>query len=199
MWLLRVAATPIGVPAQAVAVDTTPSLQSDLTRLMGADPVAEVRAEAAVPSDSRFKLIGVVAAPSAQAVAKSLALIAVDGKPARAFRVGAAVDGDLVLQAVSARGVELGPSGGAAAVKLDLALLAPAATGTLPIPGMSPSARPVALPARAVSVQPVQPAPAQPIEQPPAESSEPADGAVAPLASPQPPIPTVGTPPVPRE
>jgi general secretion pathway protein C len=38
-----------------------------------------------------------------------MALIAVDGKPARPFRVGATIDEGLVLQAVEGRRARLGP------------------------------------------------------------------------------------------
>jgi general secretion pathway protein C len=64
-----------------------------------------------------------------------VALIAVDGKPARAFPVGKRVDGDLVLQSVSLRSAELGPGQGAASLRLELPALAAPATGTLPPPG----------------------------------------------------------------
>ena len=138
VWLLAISARPSAVPAHAVAVDTTPSLRGDLSRLMGADPPPVEQAEPVAVTDARFKLIGVVAArPGSEQ--GSIALIAVDGKPPRAFKLGATVDGDLVLKAVRARGAELGPSGGAVAVMLDLPPLAPAATGTLP-PAGTPSA-----------------------------------------------------------
>jgi general secretion pathway protein C len=184
-WLLGMLAVPAAVPAHAVAVDTTPSLRSDLTRLMGADPVEPVQFAATPASDSRFKLLGVVAATGGAAASKALALIAVDGKPARAYRVGAAVDGDLVLQTVHARGVELGPGGGGAAVKLDLALLAAAATGTLPLPGSRPGAMPGAVPGTlpgTLPITPPAPAPAGDPSAPPSATQEPVPQPVAPGA-----------------
>ena len=49
--------------------------------------------------------------------------IAVDGKPAKPFRVGAAVDEGLVLQALGPRQAQLGASmGGPATVTLDMPL-----------------------------------------------------------------------------
>jgi general secretion pathway protein C len=52
-----------------------------------------------------------------------VALISVDGKPARYFRIGSVVEAGLVLKAVSARSVELSPSVGApASFKLELPL-----------------------------------------------------------------------------
>jgi general secretion pathway protein C len=55
---------------------------------------------------SRFTLMGVVASRSN----KGAALIAVDGRPAKPFRVGAAIDEGLVLQSVEARRATLAAS-----------------------------------------------------------------------------------------
>jgi general secretion pathway protein C len=60
---------------------------------------------------SRFQLVGVVAGGASQGAA----LIAVDGKPAKPFRVGATVAEGLMLQSVQGRRVSLGPSSDAAA------------------------------------------------------------------------------------
>ena len=85
--------------------------RGDLTRLLGVDPAPVVAAAAPEPAaDARFKLVGVVSPRSPQAAREGLALIAVDGKPPRAYRVGAVVDGPNVLQAVNARGATLGPA-----------------------------------------------------------------------------------------
>ncbi|MEY2690080.1 MAG: ral secretion pathway protein, partial [Pseudomonadota bacterium] len=98
-------------------------------------------ATAAAPAQaSRFRLGGVmaplssrVASPGAKgrAAVLGVALLSTDGKPARAYRVGAAVDGDWVLQAVSQRGAQLGPQGAPVALQLELPALPPAATGSL--------------------------------------------------------------------
>lgn len=58
----------------------------------------------ALPTSSHMTLVGVVA----DAHSAGVALIAVDGKPAKPFRVGATVDGSLVLQSVGARKATLG-------------------------------------------------------------------------------------------
>ncbi|MEY3252467.1 MAG: putative ral secretion pathway protein GspC, partial [Pseudomonadota bacterium] len=159
------------VPAGAQVADTTPVLQADLTRLLGADPPPRTAEgeEAAPPPDARFTLIGVVAprqvgaAPSGSG--EGVALIAIDGQTPRAYRLGAQVDGDTVLQAVHARGAELGPRGGPARVALELPPPAPAATGTLPgldtgaTPGTAPP-RPAAAPAARL------PAPVPPFARP---------------------------------
>jgi general secretion pathway protein C len=122
-----------------------------------------VAVQAAVaPEASRFKLLGVVAAPPAVSRAQGVALIAVDGKMARAFRVGAAVDGDLVLQSVQPRAVSIGPRGSEARVSLELPPLPPPATG---VPGeavsaapaaVAPPPTPVAPPAAALTAPPPQ-------------------------------------------
>lgn len=147
-WGLRLFVPSPAVPAHASVALPTAAV-GDLTRLFGVDAVAEVDAEEPEPvADARFQLIGVVAPRPAGAAAEGLALISVDGKPPRAFRVGATVDGEQVLQSVQARGATLGPRGGAALVALSIPPPAPAATGTLPgvvaAPALAP--RSVAMP-----------------------------------------------------
>ena len=132
-WGLRlfVAAPPL--PQRTPVASAGPVVRADLTRLLGVDsspPVAQVAAEPA--PDARFQLIGVVAPRNAAAAREGLALIAVDGKPAKAYRVGAVVDGENVLKSVAARGATLGPRDGAALVALNIAPPPPAATGILP-------------------------------------------------------------------
>lgn len=86
------------VDAQAVA------------RALGGGVAAVVAAPAAPLSvASRFVLMGVVA----DAGNGGAALISVDGKPARPFRVGAAVDGRLILQSVTGRKAALAAAAGA--------------------------------------------------------------------------------------
>lgn len=87
---------------------------------------------------ARVQLLGVVA-PRGSSNGPGVALLVVDGKPARAFKTGYAVDGDLIVQTVSQQGVEIGPRGGPAALSLELPLMQAAATGSLPPPGMSMS------------------------------------------------------------
>jgi general secretion pathway protein C len=140
VWGLRLFVPSTPVPAHA-SVAQPPAAIGDLTRLFGAEPVAEVEDEEPEPvADARFQLIGVVAPRPAGAASEGLALISIDGKPPRAFRVGATVDGEQVLQAVQPRGATLGPRGGAALVALSIPPPAPANTGTLPgvgVPGAS--------------------------------------------------------------
>lgn len=136
-WALRLGVQAPAMPSYSVPVDPTPVVRADWSRLLGAPEAAEAEDEeqgAPEPSlASRFRLLGVVA-PKAPARPEGLALIAIDERPAKAFRVGAVVDGDMVLQSVHRGGASLGPRGGAAAVKLELPALPPPARGTLPVP-----------------------------------------------------------------
>lgn len=133
-WGLKLFVTPLGAPSHATTVAAAP-LRGDLSRVFGAPPADEPAAAAPAPAvASRFQLIG-VAAPREGQAGPGVALIAIDGKPARPYRVGALVDGDWHLQAIRSRGISLGPSGGAAALSLELPALPPPATGTLPAPG----------------------------------------------------------------
>jgi general secretion pathway protein C len=104
-WLLRLAASSPSAPAHTVAVAPAPL--------------------------SRFKLLG-VAAPRSGGDRTGVALIAVDGKPARGFRVGAPIDGEMVLQSVHPRGAALGARGAPAQVTLELPPLPAAATSDRP-------------------------------------------------------------------
>jgi general secretion pathway protein C len=157
-WGLRMFVRSPEAPAHAVPVGAAVAVRGDLARLLGAAPVASVAAVAAPEASSRFRLVGVMApkaGPQAEASGQGVALIAVDGKPARAFAVGARLDNDLVLQAVSLRTASIGPPEGAATVKLEIPPLPAPATGTLPsgIQGGATSVSP--LPALPPPVTPV--------------------------------------------
>lgn len=132
-WGLKLFVPAAPPPAHAAVAAPTVALRGDLTRLLGADPPPKVKEEADAPAESeRFQLVGVVTPRGQGAGAQGVALIAVDGKPARAYKVGAVVDAGNVLQSVQARGAALGPRGGAALISLDLPAVPAAATGTLP-------------------------------------------------------------------
>jgi general secretion pathway protein C len=142
-WILRLGASSPTAPSHTVAVSAATAPRGDLTRVFGAAPARPTAGPAGVvqtPLSSRFKLLG-VAAPRQGGDRTGLALIAIDGKPARSYAVGAAVDGDLLLQSVHSRGAMLGARGAAPLVTLDLPALPVAATGTLPVAQMlgSPS------------------------------------------------------------
>lgn len=130
-WILRLGASSPTAPAHTVAAGAAAGPRGDLTRLFGAAPAASAtNVVVQSPLASRFKLLG-VAAPRQGGDVTGLALIAVDGKPARSYAVGAAVEGDLLLQSVHARGARLGARGAPAQVTLDLPALPPPATGSL--------------------------------------------------------------------
>ena len=133
-WGLRMLVRPQLAPAYAVAVGESVAMRGDLSRLLGA--TASAAADKAAPAPelaSRFKLLGVMAGK--QSSGSGFALIAVDAKPARAYPVGARVDGEMVLQAVSLRTASIGPSQGSPAVTLEVPMLPAPATGTLPSAG----------------------------------------------------------------
>jgi general secretion pathway protein C len=140
LWALRLAARPLPLPAYAVtaANDVLPT-GGDLARLLGAPPEPADPQMAAAPAlASRIRLVGVMAPPAGRQSDAGLALLAIDGKPARAFRPGASVEGDLVLQSVGLRTAAIGPLKGAALLTLEVPRLPTAATGTLPPPGAVP-------------------------------------------------------------
>ena len=168
-WALRLGATPIAAPAHATVVSMAGGFNGDLSRVFGVDappPTGMAMAAPQVQADARFRLIGVVAPRAAAASGEGLALIATDGKPAKAYRVGKAVDGELVLQSVHSRGASLGPAGQPAQVALELPVLPAPTTGIPPgAGGLSPVPRPaVGLPQRPAM------APPQPVPMPPPQN-----------------------------
>ena len=187
-WGLRLLVRAPAAPSYAVAVGDAAAVRADLSRVLGSAPVAAQATVAAPEVSSRFKLIGIMAPKGAQAATapdgSGVALIAVDGKPPRAFVVGSPLDANLVLQSVSLRTASIGPAQGPASVKLELPALPAAATGTLaPLASGSPSMgtpvpppipAPQAVPARPgltpAPMPPVQPMPAP--MQPPVETQQ---------------------------
>jgi general secretion pathway protein C len=152
-WVLRLGAQPIAAPAHATLVSNASGFKGDLSRVFGPDEQPPALAMAAAPqmqADARFRLIGVVAPRPAAANAEGLALIATDGKPPKAYRVGMPVDGELVLLAVHSRGASLGPRGQPTQVALELPALPPPSAGNFP--GSAPAnpvpRSPMALPPR---------------------------------------------------
>lgn len=105
-WGLRLSGgTP---PIRAVAAGGRPPPPVDpaaVTRLLGGGAPAAT-AVAAPSLASRFALVGVVAGARSGGGA---AVISVDGKPAKPFRVGSPVEEGLVLQSVKGRTAVLAP------------------------------------------------------------------------------------------
>ena len=126
-WGLRLFVRPQPVPAQAVVASTALPTGGDLTRLLGATPVQPLPNEPVLVADSRFRLLGVVAPRAGQA--SGLALVSVDGKPARALAVGRELEPGLRLLTVSQRQAAFGVTRGAPTLTLTLPMLAEAARG----------------------------------------------------------------------
>jgi general secretion pathway protein C len=104
-WGLRLAAPAESTAPPAVASAPVTVDPASVGRLLGA--VNTPAAAAAMPdAASRFVLQGVIADTDGQGAA----LVAVDGKPARPFRVGASIGDSYVLQSVGARAASLGTS-----------------------------------------------------------------------------------------
>ncbi|HZV92007.1 MAG TPA: hypothetical protein VFF72_02250 [Caldimonas sp.] len=166
-WSLRLGVRSPPPPAYAVPAERSTPLRGDLARLFGAAPVLASATDSRPEAPSRYRLLGVMAPRSSSAAAHDygFALIAIDGKPARAYSVGAPLDSGLVLKSVGLRTASLGPAdGGAQSMLLELPRLPTPATGVLPVPGARMGtpiiARPVspvneAMTRAAPSVQPV--------------------------------------------
>ena len=183
-WALKFGARSQSLPEQTTLAATPELLQADLARLAG-NEAATVQAAAAQPAaDARLVLVGVVSPPVAPEQAASapapgtrapavaggttnegLALISVDGKPPRAFAVGAVVDGERVLQRVSPRAAHLGVAGQPAQWVLTLAPPPEPVRGGAP-GGAAPTADGGYAPAPALAV-----AEAAPPAEPPAAAS----------------------------
>lgn len=117
-WGLRASVgTAVTVPPAAAISTNEPSADAGAVgRVLGAvtqvSPTMPV-----VNAASRYALLGVVAGRSEGGAA----LISIDGKPAKPYRVGASLEGDLTLQAVEPRRARLGgTAAGAASMVLDL-------------------------------------------------------------------------------
>jgi len=141
-WGLKFVPAPGAPAALPIAGSGAPVADpAVVARLLGANPSA-APAPGAVSGASRYNLLGVVADRDH----RGAALIAVDGKPPKPYRVGARVDDGLLLQSVAPRRVVLASSADApASVTLDL-----------PVPTEAPAAN--TPPAAAIPLAPVIPA-----------------------------------------
>jgi general secretion pathway protein C len=105
-WTLRLIAPSDGIAPPALVTNAQVSVDpAAVARMLGAVSTPAV-ASATPDAASRFVLLGVVADTDQQGAA----LIAVDGKPPRPFRVGAALADGYVLQSVTTRAASLGAS-----------------------------------------------------------------------------------------
>lgn len=130
-WTLKWSATPTASASAAPALSrSAPTDPTVVARLLGGaqSAVAALTDTAA----SRFKLMGVVTTGAAT----GYALISVDGKPARPYRVGAAVNDSLVVHSLAPRSATLAPNTDApAAFTLELPALTVATSKPAPNEG----------------------------------------------------------------
>lgn len=161
-WGNRLLVTDAARPASAPVPADRPPDRAAFARLLGESTLATLPPVQARATDARFQLSGVVA--SIRPGGLGIALIAVDGKMARAYRTGATVEGDVVLQAVSRRSATLASMNGTSTIVLELPLPTAAWTGVLQVGAAMPAAG-VLQPAAAMPAQGVwQPAAAMPAE-----------------------------------
>jgi general secretion pathway protein C len=119
-WGLRWPAPVSSMPVMAISEEPVLLDVPALARLLGeaaAGPVASASPAAA----GRYELTGVVAGPGAS----GLAVIAIDGNPAKPYRVGSLVADNLFLQSVSRRGAVLATGAASAEPVLTLEIKPP--------------------------------------------------------------------------
>jgi general secretion pathway protein C len=139
-WGYRFWAPATALPSNLQFVADAAMQRGDLARLLGAAPetaASDDEPQTPAAESARFRLLGVLAprpprdANAAVPDGSGVALIAIDGKPPRAFVVGSPVDGELKLVGVTHRSASLGAAQGKGDMLLELPPLPPPATGTL--------------------------------------------------------------------
>ena len=117
-WSLKVwGVSQPGRTALAAVASAPPLDPQAVAQVLGGGAAAQRATDAPVAASSRFVLRGVVA-DAAQA---GVALIAVDGNPAKPFAVGTVIDGRLLLQSVNGRSAVLASTmDGAPEIALEL-------------------------------------------------------------------------------
>lgn len=122
-WALQaIGQGPIS-PLVATAAPVQAPEPSAVARALGAVPAAPAAVAGVAPAvdaASRYRLIGVVASGTD----RGAALISVDGQPPKPYRVGALLEGGLLLKSLGARQARLVPASGAGN-PIDLALPPP--------------------------------------------------------------------------
>lgn len=112
-WLLGLAEPAAPPAAAAPAYKAAPVDALALARLLGAGAAPMVAVQPAV---NRFALLGVIAGRSS----RGTALIAIDGKPARPYRVGSRLEEGLLLKSVGPRSAVLAGTDGVPSITLDM-------------------------------------------------------------------------------
>lgn len=106
-WALKLSApTPQGPKIPVLFAAPSPTDPQGVARLLGGGKTAATPEAAKNNTASRFKLTGVVA----DRTQGGYALIAIDGKAAKPYRVGTQVAEQLVLKSVALRSATLAPS-----------------------------------------------------------------------------------------
>ena len=139
-WILRFAgATPSAQAPGAVSAPAAAGEPANVARVFGPaidKPVDVAVAPVVVDPSTRFALVGVVAGRSSTGVA----LLSVEGKPARPYRVGSTIDDGYTLKSVSVRSATLTAPQTGATFTVNLPAPAtgpgPAALGTPVMPGL---------------------------------------------------------------
>jgi general secretion pathway protein C len=128
-WGLRLTASPLAVPSQAMPVVAQVGSPGAVVRMLGGGRSPTDPAQSAPPPESsRFRLLGVMAPPEGRS-GPGVALLSIDGKPPRAYALGSVVEGELTLQALGQRSATFGRGSGGAAFTLELPPLPPPQTG----------------------------------------------------------------------
>lgn len=198
-WALKFVSTA-SAPAYASVVGAAPGAQagavdsSAVARALGGGFAPNLVAGGATSTlasgitASRFVLTGVV---DGTALGKSIALIAIDAKPARPYRVGGVLEAGVVLRSVEERKAVIGPqdkeAGGSVTLELParavFAGAGPAGLGGVGGAQLFAPIAPIPTPAPAAPVTPPPaPPPAQPLLAPPvviAPSANPAANSVS--------------------
>jgi len=151
-WGVKIFAATRPVPDGAQAPQAV-AANAPMERLFGAIVVPATAAAPVHPESERFQLVGVIAPPASGQSNDGVAIVAIDGQPARPWHVGATLDGSTTLLSVARRTADFGPAGGPATFSLQLpepsapvtGALAPAVSqpspqnlnpGVLPAPGV---------------------------------------------------------------
>jgi len=108
-WALKWSVSAEPQLAPVTMVDDAPADSQALVRLLGGAAVMSV-VSASPSASTRFALLGVLAGGGS----RGTALISVDGKPARPYKVGGLVADNLVLQSVGGRRAVLAAGANAA-------------------------------------------------------------------------------------
>ena len=130
-WGLRLWVKAPAAPAGVLTVEAAAAARGDLTRLFGSAPPPPIAVvDAPPPESSRYRLSGLMS--PRQSGTYGVALIAIDGKAPRAYKVGARVDGEMLLRSVSLRSATVAAASGGSSFTLELPPLLPPTTGQLP-------------------------------------------------------------------